>query len=418
MHILIIPSEEFVPAYAPLAGIFQYHQAMILKEAGHKVGVISIGQSFTIPMIIKGLALKCLGKKAGNLADDYSSRQLVKLGYRKIFKIAKYLARYTKDDIPVYKIEGFYFFRQKENKNHFGWIKAGLAAFKNYYKDEGMPDIVHAHNAIYAGMLAQKIKEKYGIPYVITEHSTAFAQKKIEDKGLIKRMYSAYQSSKGLFAVSRPFCELLNRTFGFNEFKCLYNVLDPYLEKQSDQTLWKKEPEFTFLNIAHLHPKKDHQTLIKAFKKVSTQSTRTKLWIGGSGELDRELKEMVRAEGLEQKIFFLGELNRDAVIQYLLAADCFVLSSKIETFGVVVIEAMLFGKPVIATRCGGPEDFITEKTGIVVEKQNIEQLADAMLQMINLSEQYQPDAIREYTIACFGKDKFLRNIKSIYKAAV
>lgn len=52
------------------------------------------------------------------------------------------------------------------------WVRAGLKAFKHYIRENGLPDLIHAHCMNYAGILAQKISEKYGIPYVLTEHSS------------------------------------------------------------------------------------------------------------------------------------------------------------------------------------------------------------------------------------------------------
>ena len=62
MHILLIPSEQFVPDENKLEGIFQYHQASILKEAGYKVGALSVKLSFSIPMIVKGFLYNALSK--------------------------------------------------------------------------------------------------------------------------------------------------------------------------------------------------------------------------------------------------------------------------------------------------------------------------------------------------------------------
>ncbi len=56
------------------------------------------------------------------------------------------------------------------------WVRAGLKAFKHYIRENGLPDLIHAHCMNYAGILAQKISEKYGIPYVLTEHSSTITR--------------------------------------------------------------------------------------------------------------------------------------------------------------------------------------------------------------------------------------------------
>ena len=417
MHVLTIPSEEFIPANSPLSGIFQYHQVSILKRAGYKVGVISINLSFTIPMIAKALVLKCINKKANNSADNFSFKELVALGYNKINKPESFITKELIDDIPVIRIDGFYYYPPMENKNHFGWINAGLTAFKNYIELYGKPDIVHAHNAIYAGMLAQKIKEKYRIDYILTEHSTVYERRIITEKRILKRVKQAYQSSNGLYAVSQPFCSFLNRSFKIDRFQTLPNVLDPYLENFGFIKSNEHNRAYTFLNIAELHPKKDHQTLIRAFKNVLKTYPDAVLCIGGNGDLAETLHSLVRDEKLEHAVKFLGLLNRNQVLHWLQKADCFVLSSKFETFGVVVIEAMLFGIPVIATKCGGPEDIINDKNGILVQVENKDQMEKAMVDMMSHQRQYKAEEIRDFAISNYGKNIFLQRIKLAYAQA-
>ena len=244
MHILIIPSEEFVPLRFPIAGIFQYHQARILKDAGHQVGVISVRQSFSIPMVLKALFFKLLGKKVANAADNYSFPGLTTLMCQKIFSPRKFIELERKDGINVIRIDGFYFKGWVENKNHYGWIKAGMAAYEKYFQLYGKPDIIHSHNALYAGMLGKKIRERFGVPYIVTEHSTVFSRQLISDKSTLKRVEKAYQNSASLTAVSHPFCDLLNNTFSTRRFEYLPNVLDPEFETKEFNTERKRFQRF------------------------------------------------------------------------------------------------------------------------------------------------------------------------------
>lgn len=417
MHILIIPSEEFIPEYNKLDGIFQYHQAVILKEAGHKVGVLSVKLSFSIPMIIKGTFFKLIGKKAANATDDYKASYLLKLGAKKIFQPQLYVTKEETDGLSVYRVDGLFFRPPVNNKNHISWVKAGMVCFKEYIRANGKPDVIHAHNGIYAGMLAQKIYEKFALRYIITEHSSTYALK-MADEPTLHRVKKAYDKASGLFAVSEAFAQLLNNLFSFGRFHYLPNVLDQHLEKKKFQPLENKKDKFIFLHIAGLLPVKDQPTLLKAFKKVADENNHVELWIGGGGELLDELKQQTENLHISNSVKFLGVLNRDEVISRIQACDCFVLSSRYETFGVVVIEAMLFGKPVIVTRCGVGQNIVDDKIGYVVDVGNEGQLADAMLKMISTHSNYNPDYIRDYTIKNFGKERFLQNINKIYKAVV
>jgi len=413
MHVLVLPSERFVPEGHPLEGIFPYHQAVILQRAGHRVGALSIDLSFSVPMILKGLSFKLVGKKAGNATDKFAAAALIKLGLDKVFAATKFIQCETLDSVSVYRINALYRRPPVANKNHYSWVKAGLICFDAYVKEKGRPDVVHAHEAIYAGMLAQKIEEKYGIPYVLTEHSTFYATGKMDD-GIRQRVSKAYNKAKALFAVSDSFANFLNETFAIKRFQCLPNVLDLQLENAVHQYKTVSNKCFRFLNIALFKPVKDQLLLLAAFKKVIESNSTVELLIGGSGALEKDLKDFVDKNSLQDRVKFLGVLSREEVIDQLNNCDCFVLSSKYETFGVVIIEAMLFGKPVISTAVGVAPDILNDKTGYVVPVGDENALANAMQKLALNKSAYDAGYIRNFTVANFGREAFVKRMNKIF----
>ncbi len=417
MHIFIIPSEEFVPQHNHALGIFQYHQAKVISDTGNKVGIVSITQAYSIPMLMKAIFFKLLSKKTNNKTDSLSIREVVKLLYCKLLQLSSFITEDAINDIPVYRIEGFYYLPPNDYGNTFGWVKAGFTAFKSYIKQYGVPDIIHAHNAMYAGILANKIKAKYNIPYIITEHSTHFARGILTDNRLLAKMRIAYQNSTANYAVSIPFCHLLNKQFQNISFSYLPNVIDPYLESRVSKIPEKNRGTFTFLNIAELHPKKNQQLLIEAFAllREDTECADAKLLIVGTGVEKDNLEVLIKEKHLQKDVSLLGLLNREKLVEEIQSADCIVLSSDVETFGVVLIEAMLFGKPVISTRCGGPESFVTPDNGILVDTHNPQMLADAMKEMIANYNKYNPQSISTEALNEFGSKKFSERIIAIYQ---
>ena len=95
--------------------------------------------------------------------------------------------------------------------------------------------------------------------------------------------------------------------------------------------------------------------------------------------------------------------------------DVFVHPSLSETFGVVLGEAMACGKPVIATRCGGPEFVVTAETGILVKSADARALADAMNGMISGQYVFDSRQIRRSVQDRFGAEAFMRDITAIYE---
>ena len=95
--------------------------------------------------------------------------------------------------------------------------------------------------------------------------------------------------------------------------------------------------------------------------------------------------------------------------------DVFVLSSLHETFGVVVGEAMACGKPVISTRCGGPEFVVNEETGVLVDVAKPQALADAMADFISDRVSFDPQAVRTSVVNRFSPEVFVRNVSAVYE---
>ena len=89
----------------------------------------------------------------------------------------------------------------------------------------------------------------------------------------------------------------------------------------------------------------------------------------------------------------LGLRPREEIAQRLSDSDCFVLASVSETFGVSYLEALSCGVPVIATRCGGPECFVNDHNGMMVEPDDVDALSSAMLTMYCNDGSYNREAI-------------------------
>lgn len=97
---------------------------------------------------------------------------------------------------------------------------------------------------------------------------------------------------------------------------------------------------------------------------------------------------MIAEYKLTEQIFLMGLRDRKEIAKRMHESDCFVLASKLETFGVAYIEALAAGLPVIATNCGGPEEFVHKDNGILIEVNDAQGLTDAMLKMYNESDKF------------------------------
>ena len=160
---------------------------------------------------------------------------------------------------------------------------------------------------------------------------------------------------------------------------------------------------------------KGFDVLIIAFSKVVQMYPTCRLTIYGDGPEKKRLLKLTKKLKIESNVIFYGTYQKKELAKLYSKADAFVLASQGETFGVVYIEAMLVGLPVIATVCGGPENFVTQKTGYLVEKNNVKQLSNAMLQMIEHRVDFNEQYIMDYARNNFSASTVAAKITQVYE---
>ena len=168
--------------------------------------------------------------------------------------------------------------------------------------------------------------------------------------------------------------------------------------------------------VASLIPRKGHDVLLKAFSQAFRNKD-VKLRIAGSGyeganlmELQRQINEL----GIQNQVEVLGLIPQKELLDLIQNCHALVSSSYTETFGVSGIEALACGKPVVATRSGGPEFYVTERNGLLTPPGDVEAFAAAMQQMVNTYDQYQPILIRNECLAQFGEEAIVKRLEEIY----
>src|SRR5699024_872065 len=120
-----------------------------------------------------------------------------------------------------------------------------------------------------------------------------------------------------------------------------------------------------FITIGRLSPEKDHMKLIQSFYELSKTHSDIKLYIVGEGVLKTQLEQLVDRLNLNNRVIFTGQLNNPYPL--LNMCDCFVLSSNSEGQAIVLLEALILGKPVITTDIPGPRSVVDGGYGMIVE---------------------------------------------------
>lgn len=408
-----------MPPENHLAGIFQYHQAVALRDAGFHVGALSIRQAYSIPMILRAATSRLAGKRVTNALGRRSLGQVGKLLIDKIARPARFVEHDEIDGIPVIRIEGFFYSRPSPRTNHFGWIRAGHVAFDEYCRRHGGPDVIHAHNLDAAGLLALQLSRRTGIPFVITEHSTFF-ERNLVPHGLYPRLRRAAREARAFAVVSPSLANVLHRELGLDmaRMRWIPNIIDSLLTTAPAAAERSESAGFRFLCIGNLIPLKNHAILLRAFDRAFSGQGSVTLRIGGDGPLDDELRQLITDLGLSSQVELIGRLSREQVIDELDRSDAVVLPSDYETFGVVLIEALARGKPVVSTASGGPESFVTEGDGLLVPVGDVAQLAEALTRLRDSRDKYSATDIRSRALARFGPERITAQLEELYTDAL
>ena len=423
MHILVIPSEEFVPDHDPLAGIFQQHQMNALaRHSNNRLGFISVRLKFSPMMIARVLIYKLALRQTGNELDSVPVGRLFRMLWQQFFNQSQLTQERSQDGFNGVSVQCFYLPAPSSRTDWRSWIRGGLLAYDHYAREYGTPDLIHAHNALYAGLLAEKIHQTRSVPYLLTEHSSYFIQGLVPEH-LIRRTEACYRNARATIAVSESLRESLNQKVSHvcRSMKVVPNVLDPIFEQDYDVAGPKPDRKCVqLLAIGNLLEVKGHRFLLEALPQLEKllPDRAFHLRIGGDGELREQLRETAELLHCHTTVAFLGRLSREQVITEILDCDLLVLPSLTETFGVVVIEAQALGRPVVATRCGGPNLLIDKNSGVLVEPADSIALAEGISQVASCIDNYEPEAIRKSCLAKFGSETFASVLNKIYFEAL
>lgn len=182
--------------------------------------------------------------------------------------------------------------------------------------------------------------------------------------------------------VSDYLCSALLRVVpNLKNIETMYAGID--IKKIEDTKLYESNEKY-ILSLRRLIPSKGIDVLIRAFGKVSNKLSGTKLIIAGDGPDKERLMGIVNDLQLQDRVRFCGTVNLCEGISLLKSALCTVVPSLSEGGGLVNIEAQAAGCPVIASRVGGiPEYVDDERSGLLFESGNHDDLADKILRVVN-----------------------------------
>lgn len=382
MHILILPS--WYPKNADdIGGVFFREQAQALHNAGYQVGVIAYEM-----LNIRNIRRFIFSRQGQQFKND--------------------------NGVLTYRLTAKNYFPKVYNLSLKLLVSKTLQLFEYYVSQHGLPDIVHVHSMLNAGFIALAIKKKYGVPYVVTEHSSGFVRGKVSARQIVLAKRIAGEAEL-LIAVSSSFAIALERLLGEN---MPWQVIPNIITEHFFRTTLIDQKNISFISVCFLNRNKRLDILLQAFSLVHHDRPEVVLQIGGDGPEMQKLKQQASDLGLASAVEFLGPLSREEVNLHIARSSCLISCSEYETFGVVVAEALALGKPVIATKSGGPQDIIECGDGILVPINDVNALSAAMFNIMSNYKDYDSRKIRQRCKARFSAQVVTGLIIDGYKKAL
>lgn len=377
MHIMFVPSWYSNPRNLTHGSFFK-EQALALVEEGINISV-AYNEIWPLPFLLK-------------------NKEKIGLYYN------------LEGNLKTYRYKNYNYL--PKNKNMFYIFNKRLdKLYKKIVKEEGKVDIIHAQSSFWGGISAAYLSKKYNIPLIITEHSsfnTAMYSKDSYKKFILK----SYNDADKLIAVSNSLKSELKKLTSRDDIKVIANLIN--LEDFKVEMKRKDLEAFTFFTLAYLEGDKGMDTLINSFNKHILINKNSKLIIGGEGSQRSYLESLVKELKIEDNVIFKGSLSREEVAIEMNSCDAFVLASNYETFGVVYIEALACGKPVIGTRNGGAEYIINSDNGLLVNKKDEKALEEALTYLKDNIDKYNSHKIKEYCKENYSKKVIANKIINEY----
>lgn len=293
--------------------------------------------------------------------------------------------------------------------------------YKHAQKKIGNIQLIHAHVTSPGGIIASYLSKKYKIPFIITEHRLN-SLKKLNEQNcfLYKELAETLRSSHEIIAVSKAQAGVLEKISGkkpivipnfINE-----NVFN--IQKNNQEKYYSDNRKFVFSTLCGLDEYKGIDILLEAIAIWYPSRENVQFRIGGKGRHASFLKELAEKLKINHLIEWAGFVDRESVPSFIGNSNVFVLPSRTESFGIVYIEALACGKPVIATRCGGPEDIVNENNGILIDIDSPVQLAEAMKDVYKNYTKFDPVKIRKDFESRFSSNIITKRIGSVYKRLI
>ena len=308
------------------------------------------------------------------------------------------------------------------------------------------PDIIHIHHPFVLSSPAIMYGKKLGIPKILTLHTQyeryayyiAPIPEKLTQEAIKRIIFNLAYKIDCITTPSGSMKELI-KSYGIkNRIEVIPNAIDLDPFRQKDELKCSeirkrynlKEDDKIILYVGRVAQEKSIDKIIEALAITKRKGiSNVRLLIVGGGPAIEELKNLVRSLQIEEQVIFTGEVKNEEIRHYYKIAYLFTIASTTETFGIVIIEALASGIPVLAVKAPGAVDILTDGLdGLLVDNDNdIEKFANALDKIIRepelrerlsqgalkTSERYSIDIVSERMLNLYREVMEIKNLNQI-----
>ena len=285
------------------------------------------------------------------------------------------------------------------------------------------PDLIHAQHL----WITPYVAAQTGLPYVITAHGTDLMGFRLDSRyhkyalpgaqkaaKIITISRQVHNDAKELYALPEEQLQLVPNGFDQDIFRVREIKRSRLLEQFGVTT----NPQQVISFVGKFTKFKGIDTLLQAVPRISLAYPDSAFLLAGDGELRAELEEICAQQKLTN-VYFLGHQTQEAVSLLYNLADISVVPSRIEPFGLVAIEALACGTPVVATKAGGLPDFINSEVGKLVEMENPAALAEAIIaELAAEAKQKKGPLAARYALEKYSWAHSIEAVRAIYQSAL